>query len=61
MNEIRRLREQRNMTQEELAKKIGVGRSTVAKWESGDNMPRAKQLIALSQFFEVKVDSLLCH
>lgn len=61
MNEIRRLRELNNMTQDELAKKLGVGRSTVAKWESGENMPRVKQLIAMSQFFGVKVDVLLCH
>ena len=59
MNKLRELREHRKMTQDELGKLIGVGRSTVAKWESGENFPRARQLISLANVFDVKVDVLL--
>lgn len=59
MNKIRELREHKKMTQDELGKLVGVGRSTVAKWESGENSPRARQLISLAGVFNVKVDALL--
>lgn len=36
---IRRARERKRMTQEELAEKLGVTRSTVARWEGGDHFP----------------------
>ncbi|MCI7055740.1 MAG: helix-turn-helix domain-containing protein [Selenomonas bovis] len=59
MNKIRELRENKKMTQDKLGKLVGVGRSTVAKWESGENLPRARQLISLANVFGVKVDALL--
>ena len=59
MNKIRELRERKKMTQDEVARQVGVGRSTVAKWESGENFPRARQLILLASLFNVKVDALL--
>ena len=41
---IKTLREQQNMTLEELGNKVGVGKSTVRKWETGiiANMKRDK-------------------
>lgn len=59
MRQIKALREKKKLTQYELGKLVGVKRSTVAKWESGENMPRAKQLLALANVFSVKVDALL--
>ena len=41
MNCIKALREGKNLTQEELCKKIGVSQSDIAKWENGDSLPRA--------------------
>jgi DNA-binding transcriptional regulator YiaG len=38
-DEIRRLRETLGLTQEEFAKKVGAGRATVARWESGQSKP----------------------
>lgn len=60
MNKLRELRKGRNLTQEELAKILGVDRSTIAQWERGENMPRAKTLIQLAKVFKCKVDVLLC-
>ena len=43
MNNIKKLRKALNMSQEELAKKLNVDRSTIAKWESG-TFPRTSKL-----------------
>ena len=56
---IRNLRRAMDITQSELAEKMGVTRSTVAKWETGANIPRGKMLIALAEFFNVTVDELI--
>lgn len=43
-DEVKSLREKLKMTQGELAKKLGVHRITVAKWEAGANVSRAIEL-----------------
>ena len=40
----RGLRDAAKLTQDGLAEKLGVDRSTVAKWETGDALPRAAML-----------------
>lgn len=54
------LRKQRGITQEELAEKLYVSRTAVSKWESGRGMPSIDSLKALSRFFAVSLDDLLC-
>ena len=47
-NQIRRLRFEHNeMTQQELADTLGCHQVTVARWESGEQVPRGKRLEAL--------------
>jgi transcriptional regulator with XRE-family HTH domain len=50
---LRELREQAMYTQVEVAKFVGVGRSTVSLWESGDRSPRIDHLRKLSQLYNV--------
>lgn len=38
-DEIKRLREARGLTQEELATRMGVHRNTIHRYEGGDDMP----------------------
>lgn len=59
MGKLKELREKRKLTQEALAKQLGIDRTTVAKWESGDNMPRAGMLLTLAKILRCKVDFLL--
>ena len=59
MNKIREYRKQRKWTQDELAKRIGVERSAVAKWESGKSQPQAVHLVALAEKFGCTVDEIL--
>lgn len=60
MTKIRELRQKLRLTQEELAKKLGVERSTVTKWELGESKPRADMLVKLSKILGCSVDILLC-
>ena len=56
---IQNLRRQRGMSQEDLAQVLGVSRQSVSRWESGYVYPETDRLIALSDFFNVTLDSLV--
>lgn len=50
---IRRLRKQRGMSQEELARELDVSRAAVTQWETGRSKPRMGTIERLSAFFGV--------
>ena len=57
---LKKLREQKNLTQTELSELVGYKNySTVSKWESGSSLPRGKELKTLSEYFGVSTDYLL--
>ena len=56
---IAKLRKEQNMTQEELAEKIGVNAKTISKWETGLNLPDSILLFSLSKELKVNVQDLL--
>ena len=56
---IRALRKERGLTQEQLAEVLGVTVGAVHKWESGLNMPDILLLIRMADFFDTSVDALL--
>ena len=58
-NRIHELRKKNNMSQEQLAEKIGVARQTISKWELGETAPDIKQAYELSKIFNVTLDELL--
>lgn len=53
------LRKELNLTQEELAKKIGYTRTAISAWEIGRNEPSNADTIKLANFFGVSTDYLL--
>lgn len=57
---IKQLRESANITQEELAKDLNVGRETVARWENGTRDIKTEATISLAKYFNVTTDYLLC-
>ena len=59
MNRIKYLREELNMTQQELANKLDGAKSTVAMYEKGDRKPSMEVLISLSTIFNCSIDYLL--
>ena len=52
------MRKMRQMTQEDLAEKVGVTRQSVAKWESGESVPDLNKCKALAEVFGVSLDDL---
>ena len=52
------LRKINDMTQEELAEKVGVTRQAVAKWESGETVPDLDKCRMLAAVFGVSLDDL---
>ena len=56
---IKERRKSMNMTQEELSQALGVKRSTIAMWESGENEPRLSMLVRLSQVLGCTPNDLL--
>jgi len=56
---IRRLRRERNLTQEEVAAHLGVSFQSISKWERGDGYPDITLLPALAHYFSTTADDLL--
>lgn len=56
---LKELREERRLSQMELANATAISQSTIAKWELGKTEPSASALIVLSKFFDGTVDFLL--
>jgi len=56
---IKFLRKQKNLTQEELSKKIGVNRSMIGSYEEDRAKPKLSSIQLLSHFFKIGVDDLV--
>lgn len=56
---LRTLRSNKRLTQEELAELLDVSRQAVSKWESGNGYPEMDTLIKLSELFDVSLDKLV--
>ena len=56
---ILELRKKYNMTQKELAKKLGVGASCISNYENGVREPSILILIKLSEIFHCTIDELV--
>ncbi|NSI32596.1 helix-turn-helix transcriptional regulator [Agathobacter rectalis] len=56
---IKMLRENKQLSQSELSKKLGITRSSINAWEMGISTPSTTYLVELSQIFHVSIDYLL--
>lgn len=56
---LRSLRNQKGLTQEELANALYVSRTAISKWESGRGYPSIDSLKTISEFFGITLDELL--
>lgn len=59
MEELKKFRTARGLTQDELARLLGVNRTTVTQWEAGTNHPRALMLVKVARILKCSVDDLL--
>ena len=55
---IRCLRKQRNLSQEELANKVGLNRGNIASYEKGTAEPKICNLLRLAHFFQISIIDL---
>ena len=56
---IKKLRKEKGMSQEELAAKLNVVRQTVSKWEQNLSVPDSEMLIKIAEVFECPVSRIL--
>lgn len=58
MTAIKTMREKTGFSQEVVAARLNIDRSTVAKWETGVSAPRAELLPKLANLFGCSIDEL---
>ena len=56
---LKHLRENNNLTQEQLAERLMVTRQAVSRWENGETQPNTETLKLLSREFNVSINTLL--
>lgn len=57
--QLQKLREQKNMSREELAQEMNVSRQAVYKWENNKGYPDIENLIKLSDLYNITLDELI--
>lgn len=58
---IKFFREIKGISQNKLAEKLNISRTTYQSYENGRNEPNISTLIKMADFFGVSVDSLIGH
>ena len=58
-DKIKKLRKSQSFTQSDVAKKLGITRSSVNAWEMGISVPSTQYVVELSKLFNVSSDYLL--
>ena len=58
---IMTMRNEKNLSQEQLAEKLNITRQTISNWENGKFYPDIDSLVNLSKFFNVSLDVLLSY
>ena len=58
---IKQLRQEKNITQEQLAEYLNISYQSVSKWEHGSSSPDISLIVPIAQFFNVTTDELLGH
>ena len=58
-DKLKNLRENNNLTQDQLAERVLVTRQAVSRWETGETQPNTETLKLLSKEFDVSINTLL--
>ena len=57
--QIKKLRQEAQLSQEELAERIYVSRQTISNWENDKSYPDVNSLVLLSETFQISLDKLI--
>ena len=55
---LKELRQEKQITQEQLAEQMGVSRRTVSRWETGNNLPDLSVLVELADYYNVDLNEI---
>jgi transcriptional regulator with XRE-family HTH domain len=58
-NFLRELRNEKGITQEELAEKYGVSSRSVSRWENGNTLPELGILVELADYYNVEIQEMI--
>ena len=61
MRTMKELRKAHGITQEQLAKMVGVTQGAVAQWETGNTHPTFEKLLLLAKALKTTVDDLITN
>jgi len=56
---LKKIRKDNNLSQEQLAEKLGVSRQAVSKWESGISYPEMDKVIQICNLFNLNINELI--
>jgi transcriptional regulator with XRE-family HTH domain len=56
---LKNIRREKHISQEELADKLGVSRQSVSKWENGENYPSMQNIMCLCTIFKCKMNDIV--
>ncbi len=56
---IKAIRKENNLSQEQLAEKLGVSRQSVSKWESGQSYPEMDKILLICKLFDCDISQLM--
>lgn len=57
-NNLKLYRQKRNVSQEDLARKVRVGKSTIEKYETGELIPSSQTILKLSTVLDIPTSEL---
>lgn len=58
---LKRLRINKDMTQQDFAEHFDLNKSSISKYEKDKNLPENQLLVEIADYFDVSVDYLLCR
>ena len=58
-NKIKYYRNEKELSQEELAERVYVSRQTISNWENNKSYPDINSIVLLSEIFEISIDNLI--
>ena len=56
---IKFIRKENNLSQEQLAEQLGVSRQAVSKWESGQSYPEMDKVLLICKLYNYNIDELM--
>ncbi len=60
-NNLRKLREEKGITQIALQMKTGIEQALLSKFENGERVPPTETLMRLADFYDVSMDYIMCR